>query len=245
MAETGGIGKTALAETYVHRHQDSFAVVAWFDMQRGDHDSPEADGSDQAVEGGRLVAVDTAYAALGAELGWCRTDDDPIVKVEQTKRGFERLSLPALLVFDNVEDPADVDPYKPTSGGVCTLVTTRYDLGWVDRGFKRIDIEALDDATGAKVLLRRIAGDDDAAFVEDDERWESHLDWEQAKQVAARLGGLPLRSTRSGHSSTKGSLGLPSLKGSTNHPCERFLADGVTVPSPVVQTRRWSGPLGT
>ncbi|MCB0974784.1 MAG: hypothetical protein KDB86_09530 [Actinobacteria bacterium] len=212
LAETGGIGKTALAETYVHRHQDSFAVVAWFDMQRGDQESPQTERSDQAVDGGRLVAVDTAYAALGAELGWCRAVDDPIVKVEQTKRGFERLDLPALLVFDNVEDPADVDPYKPTSGGARTLVTTRYDLGWVDRGLKRIDVEALDDETGAKVLLRRIAGDD-AAFAEDDERWESHPDWEQATQVSARLGGLPLALNQIGSLINQGQFGLADFEG--------------------------------
>jgi len=193
LAETGGIGKTALAETYVLRHQGSFALVAWFDMQRTDEHSSSVQRSDQPrpSPAERLATVDAAYASLGTDLGWCQQDDDVITQVDATRRGFERLDLPVLLVFDNVEDPADIDLYKPRAGKARALVTTRYDHGWVGRGLKRIDVKALNDEEGAKVLLRRIAGED-AAFAEDDGRWASHADWDQAKHVSERLGGLPL-----------------------------------------------------
>ena len=83
-----------------------------------------------------------------------------------------------LLILDNVEDPADVEPLLGQLGGGHVIVTSRRDADW-GRLADPVRLDVLDPAAAAQVLIVR-TGQHGAA------------DEEAAGQIAAELGFLPL-----------------------------------------------------
>jgi len=100
----GGVGKTQLVLEYAHRHQRDFELVWWINAEQ------------PAAIWGQLVA-------LARRLGIAEQAD----QAETVQALWDELRHRDhwLLVFDNVEQPADLRPYWPAGGGGRVLVTSR------------------------------------------------------------------------------------------------------------------------
>ncbi|MFD0480866.1 hypothetical protein ACFQ0B_81615 [Nonomuraea thailandensis] len=111
----GGVGKSELALQYAHRHRQDYELVWWIDA-----DSPDL--------------IRTGLAALAQALA-CGIDS---VAAEQATveeaAGWAVGWLAAhpgwLVIFDNVEEVADVEPYLARLAHGHVLITTRRDIGW-------------------------------------------------------------------------------------------------------------------
>ena len=103
----GGVGKSQLAAEFAHRYGQYFAGgVFWLSF------------ADPA-------GVLTEVAASGTGLGLPRWEALPLPEQAARVRELWHMSLPRLLVFDNCEDEALLDAWRPTSGGARVLITSR------------------------------------------------------------------------------------------------------------------------
>jgi tetratricopeptide (TPR) repeat protein len=101
----GGIGKTALAVEYAHRHRDDYRCVWWV-----------------RAESAEIALSD--YVALAAPLGLHQPEATDETVVAAVRQHLEN-SGGWLLIFDNAQSAADVRPLLPTRGSGHVIVTTR------------------------------------------------------------------------------------------------------------------------
>jgi tetratricopeptide (TPR) repeat protein len=154
----GGVGKSELALQYAAAHRKDYGLVWWI----------TAAGAGQVEAGlaglaGRLcpaVVAGTTGDAAGWATGWLQAHD-----------GW-------LLILDNVEDPADVEPLLGQVGSGHVIVTSRRDADW-GRLADPVRLDVLDPAAATQVLTLRTGQHGTA-------------DEEAAGQIAAELGFLPL-----------------------------------------------------
>lgn len=151
----GGVGKTQLAVEYAYRHTADYDVVWWI-------------RSEQTA----TLAAD--YAALAQKLNLPEKDaPEQAVVVEAVRRWLNHNGR-WLLIFDNVNEPKDLDLYRPQGSGGQILITSRY-RSW--RGtVQPLEVEELDRAESIKFLLKRTGQTDEEA----------------ANKLAEALGDLPL-----------------------------------------------------
>lgn len=100
----GGIGKTALALEYAHRHLSSYDLVVWVD----------AEGAD----------VTRRVAEAGRTLGLGSSGDSDRAMATQLRKRLER-GGPHLLILDNVENSSSIRHHLPRVGSTRVLLTTR------------------------------------------------------------------------------------------------------------------------
>jgi WD40 repeat protein len=163
----GGIGKTQLVVEYVYRHKDAFPDgIFWIDA------------AGPLVEGFARLATDH-------RVKWAKQEQP---RDDQIRAAFKALNggLQALLVLDNVPDPAAIALHLlpdciPEDLRCRVLFTTRrHDLG----RFVGIEVTVLPEEPALKLLLRhpsrRAALD------------PSHADHDHARAIARMLGRLPL-----------------------------------------------------
>ncbi|MGW4945722.1 tetratricopeptide repeat protein [Actinoplanes sp. NPDC004185] len=153
----GGVGKSELAVHYARAFRARHSLVWWIaadtaaDVQLG-----------LAALTSRLHPVATLADARSWALGWLQTHRD------------------WLLVLDNVEDVADIEPLlAQVAGRGRVVVTTRRDLGtarWARLGLAPLRLGVLDRSASVQ-LLQRLTGLDDR---------------DGAGRLAAALGDLPL-----------------------------------------------------
>ncbi|MBV7331218.1 bacterial transcriptional activator domain-containing protein [Chloroflexi bacterium TSY] len=106
----GGIGKTQLACEFVHRYGQFFpGGVFWMSF-----DNAEAVPAEIAACG------DAGALELRPDFGSRGLDE----QVRLVQRAWQ-MPTPRLLVFDNCEDPALLEQWRPTTGGCRVLVTSR------------------------------------------------------------------------------------------------------------------------
>ena len=150
----GGVGKTQLALEYVHRFMADYDLVRWVPSER----SEEIGGAlaDLARRMGLKVGDNVAEAASAA-LEELRRDTTPHW----------------LLIFDNADDPKQLEPYLPTGSGH-VIITSRYQAWTHSAEPLEVDVFTRDESVAH--LLRHVPD----------------LDLADAKRVADALGHLPL-----------------------------------------------------
>ncbi|MDX3850595.1 FxSxx-COOH system tetratricopeptide repeat protein [Streptomyces sp. AK02-01A] len=152
----GGIGKTQVALEYVHRFMADYDLVWWISSEQ----------TADVVAGLAELAV-----RLGAQGG------DDMAAASQEAVDLLRRGIPSsrwLLVFDNADDPAQLQRFFPPGGPGHVLVTSR-NQSWSQYG----------DALPVDVFLREES-------VEHLQRRAPGLSAQDADKVATAVGDLPL-----------------------------------------------------
>ncbi len=169
----GGIGKTQTALEYVYRYGANYEVVFWL----------QADSAATLISG---------YMALAQTLHLPEKDNqDQRVIVEAVLRWL-RTSKGWLLVFDNLDDFAGVDPLLPKAFRGHILFTTRaFAFGSIAQ---RLEVKKMDPDTGALLLLRRTSKLSPQSLLD-----EAILDDRSvACEISQELDGLPLALDQAG-----------------------------------------------
>ena len=155
-----GCGKTQLASTLAQQCEDAhWSLVAWVNAG-----SPESITSD-LVELAKELEIDTS--------------DQPTAETI-IRRLFNRLKSAdpsdRLIVFDNVENIADLRGLLPSGKGLRVVATTTNNAGWEHHDWKTIKVGVFDRSESIDYLLTVTRCDDHDA----------------AHALAQRLGDLPL-----------------------------------------------------
>lgn len=153
----GGLGKTQLAVEYAHAHRDDYPRgVFWLN-------------ADEDIDGqlGRIADVAT----------WVSPASDAKSKLEIALHQIRSRS-DCLLIFDNVEDLAKIEPYLPEPPAAPhILITSRTPHD----GFAEVPIEQLDVAQSLQMLV-----------LESGRALDADEDREAAARIVTQLEGLPL-----------------------------------------------------
>jgi tetratricopeptide (TPR) repeat protein len=136
----GGVGKTQLALEYAHRHAADYDLIWW-------------------VTADQPPTIPSQLVALAHRLGI----PGPIGQAETVAALLDELRHHGrwLLVFDNVEDPHDLRPYWPSTGGGHVLVTSR-NPAWTGVA-TTFPLEVLSRSDAVAFLQRRAGLDRQAA----------------------------------------------------------------------------------
>ncbi|MFE3547415.1 SAV_2336 N-terminal domain-related protein [Streptomyces kronopolitis] len=164
----GGVGKSTLALHYAHRHRGDYGLIWWIRAM-----SP--DSIEQSLTGLTSMLVPD----------WAATADPE----SQAAWAMQWLDWHSgwLLIYDNVEDPADLSPYTGSLHGGHHLATTRRTRGWPDDA-PQLVLGTL-DFDEASDLLCTLAFKDTVPTLR--QRTEARL-------LAAELGCLPLALKQAG-----------------------------------------------
>src|ERR1039457_254876 len=150
----GGVGKTQLALEYAHRFMADYDLVWWVPSERAEETSGAL--ADLARKMGLKVGDNVAEAAEAA-LEELRRDSSPHW----------------LLIFDNADDPKQLEPYLPTGAGH-VLITSR-NQAW-SHSAEPLEVDVFTRDESVAHLLRHVP----------------ELDVADARRVADALGHLPL-----------------------------------------------------
>jgi hypothetical protein len=156
----GGVGKTQTALEYAHRFQTDYDLVWWIPAQR-----PQE--------------VSLALAGLAARLG-IRVGDNALnaatAAVEKLRSGAAGRWL---LIFDNAEEPGDLEPFLP--GGVGHILITSRNQVWMSHA-QPVELDVFSRDESVAHLMRHVPG----------------LDAGDAKAVSDAVGDLPLAIEQAG-----------------------------------------------
>ncbi|MGW0409969.1 tetratricopeptide repeat protein, partial [Streptomyces collinus] len=164
----GGIGKSTLALRYAHRHRSNYTLIWW--INAASPDEIETSLTELTKE---LVPDWAASAERGAQVSWAR-------QWLAWHQGW-------LLVYDNVEDPADLAPYTGALHQGHHLATSRRTTSWPDSASTLcLGNLSPDDAT---TLLCHLV------FKDTEPTAQQKMD---ARALVAELGCLPLAVRQAG-----------------------------------------------
>ncbi|MEW9555151.1 tetratricopeptide repeat protein [Nonomuraea sp. NPDC050783] len=170
----GGVGKSELALQYAHAHRDDYELIWWIPAE-----STGRVRSGLAELGRALAAAVTSRGQDGTAPMTPLAEQDAFAYALAWLAGHRRW----LLVFDNVEDPHELDPYLGRLERGHVLITSRRSTGW-DATSGRIPLPEL-SAQEAVTLLTDLIGTTDPET--------AHLE-----SLADELGFLPLALVQAG-----------------------------------------------
>ncbi len=150
----GGVGKTQLALEFAHRFRSDYDLVWWIAAEQEEF-------------------IQSAMAEIAPTIGIRRSENTE--EAAEAVREALRLGTPYkrwLIVFDNAEDPGDLEPHLPEGGHV--IITSR-NPAWSTVA-RPLEVDAFSRSESVEHLTSRVAGLNDDA----------------AEQVARLLGDLPL-----------------------------------------------------
>jgi cellulose biosynthesis protein BcsQ len=153
----GGVGKTQVALEYVHRFMADYDLIWWVQAEH----------------------TDDVVASLAELADRIQREPDREDMAQAARKAVQLLSdgIPTsrwLLVFDNADDPDQLDEYLPKRGGGHILITSRNHAWAKQKNAERIEVFLREESV--EHLTLRATG----------------LTAEEADQVAHALGDLPL-----------------------------------------------------
>jgi tetratricopeptide (TPR) repeat protein len=156
----GGVGKTQLALEYSYRHADDYQVIWWVRSEEP-----------------ATLAADYAGLALRLDLPEKGTQDQRVT-VEAVRRWLEQ-NGGWLLVFDNAQDPEELNDYLPRTGAGHVIITSR-NPNWGGTA-KPLPVDVFSREESVEFLKNRTGGQEDGADT-----------------LAEALGNLPLALEQAG-----------------------------------------------
>ncbi|MFE1507569.1 tetratricopeptide repeat protein [Streptomyces sp. NPDC058726] len=163
----GGVGKSTLALAYAHSHRRDYTVMWWIAAASPDH--IEQSLADLAL---RLIPVWAGSASTEERAAWA-------MLWLQWHSGW-------LLIFDNVEDPADLRPYVSTPNGH-VIATSRRSASW-PTSVATLALDVLDLAAASELLCSQVLGATSP----------SHRQMQETRALSADLGQLPIALMQAG-----------------------------------------------
>ncbi|WP_344505146.1 FxSxx-COOH system tetratricopeptide repeat protein [Dactylosporangium maewongense] len=152
----GGVGKTQVALEYVHRFGAAYDLVYWINAE------PK-------------ILIDSAFADLGERMGLPRLQNVPL-SIRAVLQALSRTTDYArwLIVFDNVDELADIESFLPSGGHGHVIATTRNQT-WGDSA-ETLPVEVFTRQESVAHLRRRV----------------KDISVDEAAQIAELLGDLPI-----------------------------------------------------
>ncbi|MER7706427.1 tetratricopeptide repeat protein [Kitasatospora sp. NPDC097605] len=208
----GGVGKSTLALAYAHRHRRDHTVVWW--VAAASPAQIEQSLADLAL---RLAPTSVGGASTEERAAWALL--------------WLRWHPGWLLVFDNVEDPADLRPFLGAPDG-CVLATSRRSAGWPG-SVPALVLDVLDPAEASELLCRHVLG----------ETPPTPRQAQEARALAADLGQLPIALEQAGaYLAQNPTIGIESYRRRLTAKLDKA-SDGVDPERTVA--RIWRQTIGT
>jgi len=169
----GGVGKTQVALEYAYRYRQEYQAILW-------------------VHAETTEALNASYTQIAALLSLPQKEMQEQEVIVLAVKAWLQNQGQWLLLRDNVEDLAVVQPFLPTACPGHLILTTRVQrLGTFAH---RLEVETLEKEIGALLLLRR------AGVINLTESLDSALPSDRlaALRLVELLGGLPLALDQAG-----------------------------------------------
>jgi NB-ARC domain len=169
---TGGMGKTATAVEFTYRYEQTFNCIFW-------------------VQAETRVGLADTYSLIATQLGLALDGTDQERVVELSREFLDKTEKRWLLVFDNVDNWADIEDYLPektsqTNGSI--LITTRNPElapSPIPVNYYLIILKELRMEEGRSLLIKGLRSDLKHEHV------QRHPEYRIAGEIAG-LAGLPL-----------------------------------------------------